>query len=230
MMKQFTLKNWLLCCGVAVVLTGCHWDLWDQERYEPLEQGDFWGEGESSSRGLVEGTVPYKGARTDSAYYKGMDADGNFVASLPTQVTFSKDLLLRGQNRFNINCSPCHGYQGLGNGMITKRGFPNPPAYTDQRLLEVPIGYFYDVMTNGFGRMYSYANRVSVDDRWAIASYIRVLQLSQNATPDLLTEELLNLAKNPPSKVEDAGGHGAPAEGDHDADDNENEEEGQGEH
>ena len=107
--------------------------------------------------------------------------------------------------------------------MIPKRGFPNPPSYMDQRLLEVPIGYFFDVMTNGFGRMYSYATRVSVEDRWAIASYIRVLQLSQYATPDLLTEELLEMAKNPPAVEEDqGGGHG-------EANDNEHEEEGQGE-
>lgn len=230
-MKHVTMKNWILWGLAAVVLTGCHWDLWDQDRFEPLEAGVMFGEGESSSRPLVEGTVPFQGAHTDTAYYKGQDAEGNYIAELPSQVTFSKELLERGQERFTIYCSACHGEQGLGNGMITKRGFPAPPSYTDQRLLEVPVGYFFDVMTNGFGRMYSYASRVTVEDRWAIASYIRVLQLSQNATPDLLTEELLNKAKNPPAVAEDShgGGHdAAPADG-HAADANEKEEEGHGE-
>lgn len=206
-MKQYTLKNWLLWSLAAVVLTGCHWDLWDQDRYEPLEQGDFWGEGENASRGLVEGTVPYQRANLDTVYYKGQDADGDFVSELPKEIVLSKELLHRGQERFNIYCSACHGETGLGNGMITKRGFPAPPSYSDDRLREVPIGYFYDVMTNGFGRMYSYATRIPVEDRWAIAAYIRVLQLSQHATPNLLTEDLLDKAKNPP--VIDDGHHGA---------------------
>ena len=230
-MKLFSLKNGLLCCFSVLVLTGCHWDLWDQDRYEPLEKGDFWGEGESSSRNLVEGTVPYGGARLDTALYKGMDANGDFIPKLPEQIVFSKELLLRGQDRFNIYCIVCHGESGLGNGMIVQRGFPAPPSYMDDRLLEVPIGYFYDVMTNGFGRMYSYANRVSVEDRWAIATYIRVLQFSQHATPDLMTEDMLNLAQNPPVVEEDhGGGHGEAAGDDHEADSSENEDEGQSEH
>jgi len=233
-MERIALKNGLLWCFAVVVLTGCHWDLWDQQRYEPLEQGDFWGEGESSSRGLVEGTVPYLGARLDTAYYKGMDSNGDFITELPARIELDREefeaFLRRGQERFNIYCIVCHGEQGLGDGMIPKRGFPNPPSYMDQRLLDVPIGYFYDVMTNGFGRMYSYATRVPVEDRWAIASYIRVLQLSQYATPDLLTEELLEMARNPSLAAVETGGHDEAAEGDHEAESNEDEKEGQGEH
>ncbi|MFP6584156.1 MAG: cytochrome c [Candidatus Hydrogenedentota bacterium] len=228
-MKHIRLKQWL-AWGVSVfVLTGCHWDLWDQKRYEPLEQGDFWGEGESASRNLVEGTVPYQGAKLDTAYYAGMDANDDFITQLPSQVVLSRELLVRGQERFMMYCSPCHGAQGLGNGIIPKRGFPNPPSYTDQRLLEVPIGYFFDVMTNGFGRMYSYKSRVTVEDRWAIASYIRVLQFRQNATPDLMSEELLTEAKNPPSPESGAHGedHGDDAGESHETN---NEEEVQGEH
>lgn len=241
-MKHLSLKNWLAWGLSIMVLTGCHWDLWDQERYEALEQGDFWGEGETASRDLVEGTVPYGGAKLDTAYFAGMDANDQFISSLPAQIDLTRDFLERGQQRFGIYCAPCHGDQGLGNGMITKRGFPAPPSYTDQRLLEVPIGYFFDVMTNGFGRMYSYKSRISVEDRWAIAAYVRVLQLSQNGTPDKLTEELVNSAKNPP--VRETGGHGhGGGHGDHDAghdehndhDENadghgEQEEEGHGEH
>lgn len=233
-MKRLALKNWLIWCFTAVVLTGCHWDLWNQDRYEPLEQGDFWGEGESSSRGLVEGTVPYLGARLNTAYYKGMDSNDEFITALPARLDLDGEefeiFLRRGQERFNIYCIVCHGEQGLGDGMIPKRGFPNPPSYMDQRLLDVPIGYFYDVMTNGFGRMYSYKSRVSVEDRWAIASYIRVLQLSQYATPDLLTEDLLEKARNSAVAAVDAGGHDDAAAGGHEAESNEDEEEVQGEH
>jgi mono/diheme cytochrome c family protein len=233
-MKHISLKNWMAWGLCLVALTGCHWDLWDQERYEPLEHGDNWGEGESSSRELIEGTVPYQGARLDTAYYKGMDANDDFITALPAQITLSRELLKRGQARFNIYCAPCHGEQGLGDGMIISRGFPTPPSYSDQRLLEVPIGYFYDVMTNGFGRMYSYKSRIPVEDRWAIAAYIRVLQLSQNGTQLNLSEELLELATNPP--LPDAGAHagghevaGENAEG-HSTDQSEQEEEGNGEH
>lgn len=227
-MKHITLKQWLALSLTVIALTGCHWDLWDQDRYEPLEQGDFWGEGEPASRDLVEGTVPYRGAKLDTAYFAGMDANDDYISQLPSQIVLSRELLERGKERFTMYCSPCHGHQGLGNGIITTRGFPNPPSYTDQRLLEVPIGYFFDVMTNGFGRMYSYKSRVTVEDRWAIASYIRVLQFSQNATPDLMSEELLEDAKNPPLPVTDAHGedNGSDAGEIHET----NEEEGQGEH
>jgi mono/diheme cytochrome c family protein len=230
-MKKITLRNWLLWSFTAIFLTGCHWDLWNQQRYEPLEEGDFWGEGESASRPIVEGTVPYLGANLDTVYFKGQDANGDFVKDLPQEIVLSKELLERGRDRFNIYCSACHGESGLGNGMITKRGFPAPPSYTDDRLREVPIGYFYDVITNGFGRMYSYATRITVEDRWAIAAYIRVLQLSQHATADKLTENLLGKAKNPPV-IQDAhsGGHGAAAKGSHEATSNENEDEVHSEH
>ena len=89
-------------------------------------------------------------------------------------------LLQRGQQRFRINCTPCHSELGDGNGMIVQRGFPAPPSYHIERLLQAPTQHFYDVMTNGYGAMYSFAGRVSPPDRWAIAAYIRALQLSQH--------------------------------------------------
>lgn len=181
-------------CALAV--TGCHWDMWNQDRYEPLERGGFFGEGESSSRMLVAGTVPYGMDRLDTHYYEGR-VNGELVTELPRQITLDRALLERGQERFTIYCSLCHGDQGLADGMITKRGFPNPTSYVSQHLLEAPIGYIFDVMTNGFGRMYSYASRVPVEDRWAIAVYVRTLQLSQNATPDLLPADVLAEARNP---------------------------------
>ena len=184
----------LLVCALAVA--GCHLDMWNQDRYEPLEKGGFFGEGESSSRMLVAGTVPYGMDRLDTHYYEGR-VNGELVTELPRQIALDRALLERGQERFGIYCTPCHGYQGLADGMITKRGFPNPTSYVSQHLLEAPIGYFFDVMTNGFGRMYSYASRVPVDDRWAIATYVRTLQLSQNATPDLLPPDVLAEARRP---------------------------------
>ncbi len=184
----------LLLCAMTV--TGCHWDMWNQDRYEPLEKGGFFGEGASSSRMLVAGTVPYGMDKLDTHYYEGR-VNGELVTQLPRQITLDRALLERGQERFGIYCTPCHGEQGLADGMITKRGFPNPTSYISQHLLEAPVGYFFDVMTNGFGRMYSYASRVPVEDRWAIAAYVRTLQLSQNATPDLLPADILAEAQRP---------------------------------
>jgi mono/diheme cytochrome c family protein len=94
------------------------------------------------------------------------------------------DLLERGQERFNIFCRPCHGGLGNGDGVVVERGFPPPPSYHDPRLREAPLGHFFDVVTNGFGRMTSYAARIPPRDRWAIAAYVRALQLSQNAELD----------------------------------------------
>jgi mono/diheme cytochrome c family protein len=93
-----------------------------------------------------------------------------------------RQLVERGKERYDINCLPCHGIVGNGDGMIVKRGFAPPPPYSEQRLRDAPIGHFYDVMTNGYGAMYSYASRVTPRDRWAIAAYIRVLQRSQTAS------------------------------------------------
>ena len=194
----------LLACASAV--SGCHRDMWDQDRFEPLEKGSFFGENESSSRMLVAGTVPYGKDLTDTHFYEGR-VNGELVTELPVQLTLNRALLERGQERFGIYCSPCHGDQGLADGMITKRGFPNPTSYLSQHLLEAPIGYFFDVMTNGFGRMYSYAARVPVKDRWAIATYVRTLQLSQNATPDLLPADILEQARSPQPGQEDQGEH-----------------------
>jgi mono/diheme cytochrome c family protein len=180
----------------AAALTGCHLDMWQQRRYEPLEKGAFFGEGESSSRTPVEGTVPYHLAKLDSHYYQGR-VNGELIDALPAQIPLTAELIQRGHDRFGIYCTPCHGLTGHADGMVVHRGFPQPTSYMDQRLLEAPLGYFFDVMTNGFGRMYSYASRVPVEDRWAIAVYVRTIQLSQNATPDLLPPDVLEQARQP---------------------------------
>jgi mono/diheme cytochrome c family protein len=102
------------------------------------------------------------------------------VNEFPFPVT--KEVILRGQERFNIYCTPCHDRTGGGNGMVTTRGFRHPPSYHIDRLVQAPVGHFYDVMTNGLGAMPDYAAQVEPKDRWAIAAYIRTLQLSQQAT------------------------------------------------
>jgi mono/diheme cytochrome c family protein len=188
-------------CAVigATMLAGCHLDMWQQRRYEALEKGTFFGPGESSSRTPVDGTVAYKMPKTDSHYYQGR-VNGELVDELPQQVTAKwnmEQIVQRGHDRFNIYCAPCHGLTGHADGMVVQRGFPQPTSYMDQRLLEAPVGYFFDVMTNGFGRMYSYASRIPVDDRWAIATYVRTIQLSQNATPELLPADVLEQARKP---------------------------------
>jgi mono/diheme cytochrome c family protein len=127
-------------------------------------------------------TVAQGHADLDSEYFEGKTADGKLVETVPQAVTHEQ--LQRGRERFDIYCSVCHGRTGDGKGMIVQRGFPAPPSYHTARLRTAPIGHFYDVITNGYGVMYSYAARVEPADRWAIAEYIRALQLAQNATVD----------------------------------------------
>lgn len=196
------------CVGV---LTGCHWDMWDNSRLKPLEAETFFGVNASSSRTLLAESVPYKQANLDTIYFAGKNADGSFATQLPDDIQLTRELLLRGMERFAIYCTPCHGYRGEGNGMVVQRGFPVPPSFSIDRLRVAEVGYFYDVMTNGFGRMYSYASRIPVHDRWAIAAYIKALQLSQTGSIETLTPEKFEAVKqhalNPPAPAS-TGGHG----------------------
>ena len=159
--------------------------MYDQEKYEPLEASAFFADG-MSFRSQVDGTVAQGQLRLDEHFYQGK-IQGQLAETLPMAV--DRQLLERGRERFNIFCSPCHDKTGSGNGMIVQRGLKQPPSYHQQRLREVPVGHFFDVMTNGFGVMYSYASRIPVADRWAIAAYIKVLQLSQNLEFDQLPAE-----------------------------------------
>ena len=159
--------------------------MYDQEKYEPLEASAFFADG-MSFRSQVDGTVAQGQLMLDEHFYQGK-IQGQLAATLPMVV--DRQLLERGRERFNIFCSPCHDKTGSGNGMIVQRGLKQPPSYHQVRLREVPVGYFFDVMTNGFGVMYSYASRIPVADRWAIAAYIKVLQLSQNLEFDQLPAE-----------------------------------------
>jgi len=150
----------------------------DAPSYDPLQEAPFFANG-AASRMLVANTVARGQLREDELFYTGK-VNGQPSTEFPMAVT--PEVMARGQERFNVFCSPCHGRTGMGNGMIVQRGFRQPPSYHDERLRNAPVGYFFDVMTNGFGAMQDYAAQVPPADRWAIAAYIRALQLSQGAT------------------------------------------------
>jgi mono/diheme cytochrome c family protein len=170
-----------------IASTGCELRqaMYDQEKYEPLERSTFFADGLSYREQIPE-TVARGQLRLDTHYYEGK-IGGELSDELPVPVT--QELLTRGQERYGIYCTPCHDPTGQGNGIIVKRGLKQPPSLHQQRLRDMPVAYFYDVITNGYGVMYSYASRVPVADRWAIAAYIRTLQLSQNIEFDQLPEE-----------------------------------------
>lgn len=179
-------------CSLALValllLSACGRNMEDQAKAEPFEASRFFADG-SSHRPLPEGTISRGRGGIDPVYFTGQDQDG-MVSELPIELT--TDLLLRGQERYNIYCSPCHDFDGGGAGMIVQKGFPQPSSFQAQRLLDAPVGYFYNAITNGFGRMFPYASRIPVEDRWAIAGYVKALQLSQNASADDVPSEILD--------------------------------------
>jgi mono/diheme cytochrome c family protein len=179
---------------VAMSVAGCHTDMWRQPKHEPLDASEFFADGQAS-RPLLPGTIARDHLREDGAFFTGSE-NGKWIDKMPVEVT--KELVKRGQERYDIYCSPCHGRIGDGKGMIALRGFqlkrPVGNYHTD-RLRNMPVGHFYDVITNGYGAMYSYASRVEPQDRWAIVAYIKALQLSQNATvEDADTEGKAKLA------------------------------------
>lgn len=175
----------VVLAGVLLVLfvAGCNQNMTfqmmgTQPKYLPLAPSDLFQDGQSA-RQLVPDTVARGHTQDDSALFTGK-LNGADVTTFPYPIT--KDIMLRGQERFNIYCAPCHGQTGIGNGIIVQRGFTAPPTLHQDRLRTAPVGHFFDVITNGFGAMSSYADQIPVNDRWAIIAYIRALQLSQNAT------------------------------------------------
>jgi mono/diheme cytochrome c family protein len=164
---------------VIALTCACRIDMHVQPRQNPLSRSDFFAD-QRSARPLVEGTVARGQLHEDSYFYTGKigDTPGNVM---PFAVT--KEVLERGQERFNIFCAPCHSRVGDGNGFVPSRGFSKrPPSFHIERLEKAPAGYFFDVITNGFGIMPDYASQIPVRDRWSIIAYVRALQLSQNAT------------------------------------------------
>jgi hypothetical protein len=163
--------------AMLAATAGCRIDMHLQPYYRPLAKSDFFADGRSA-RMPVDGTVARGDLREDTYFYTGKIGN-NPGDYMPFPVTI--DVLERGRERYNIYCTPCHGRVGDGNGFIPTRGFRRPPSFHIDRLRKVPIGYLFDVDTNGYGVMPDYAAQIAPRDRWCIAAYIRALQLSQNA-------------------------------------------------
>lgn len=190
-----------LALGLVLVLAACGRNMTEQPNLRAYEATPFFADG-SSMQVPPENTVSREFGNIDQGFLTGVNADGSLVAELPVELTAS--LLQRGQQRYDIYCAVCHNYDGDGLGMAVQRGFPQPSSLHASHLQAVPIGYFVQVMTNGFGRMYSYASRVPAGDRWAIAAYIKALQLSQNASEADLPEDMVLEQPDPQTSV--AGG------------------------
>lgn len=205
LMNRDRSKALLLGAGV-LALAGCHTDMWRQPKMEAFAESDFYADG-AGSRPLVPGTIARSHNREDAAYYTGTQ-NRRLVTEIPVKVDMA--LLARGQERFDVYCSPCHGRTGNGQGMIAQRGFTQKRPvgnYHTDRLRNMPVGHFYDVITNGYGTMYSYASRIEPQDRWAIVAYVRALQLSQNAPTALAAGISPDQLSNPP-KVDGQKYHG----------------------
>lgn len=159
-----------IACLLLLGALGCAPLMHQQVRYDPLEASERFPDG-TSARAPVPGTVPRESP----------------PAGEPERYT--REMLERGRVHYEVNCSPCHGLAGFGDGMVMRRGFPRPPSLHEARLREAPDAHFWSVMTNGVGLMYPYADRVTPQERWEIVGYVRVLQLSQAAPVQLLTPD-----------------------------------------
>lgn len=194
----------LLLSAAVLVAVGCRQDMHNQPRVggnRSLRASDFFADGRSE-RNLPYGVVARGQLREDTYFYTGKVGD-NVGTVFPMPVT--QEVLDRGEQRFNVYCTPCHSSVGDARGMIVLRGFRQPPSLHEQRLRNAPVGHFFDVMTAGFGAMPDYAAQITPADRWAIAAYIRALQLSQNATVnEVPAGERGNLAA--PEQVSQIGG------------------------
>ena len=214
-----------LLFAFCLFAVGCRYDMQDQPRYKAHKKSDFFADGKAM-RELPEGTVPRGFLREDKAFFQGktegaqntaatqnpaaapaMDSSGNtlvtdftgLVSEFPLPVT--EDLVNRGEQRYNVFCIVCHGPVGNGDGMIVRRGFSKPPTYNDDRLRNAPVGHFYNVITNGQGKMNSYAAMIPPADRWAIVAYIRALQISQNPNGNMQMNSTNSSNANAPTPI-----------------------------
>ncbi len=196
----------MLAVAVSVLAAGCgiRSDMQDQPRYKVYKKSDFFPD-HLSSRPLPEGSVPRGLLKDNKALYTGKidnpnasvqvetttNAAGNtIVSSFPNDIDefplpVTKELIDRGQDRYNIYCIVCHGPTGNGDGMLPRRGLSTPPTYHDDRLRNAPVGHFFDVISNGWGKMSSYSSQLSAADRWAVVAYVRALQASQDPAQTL---------------------------------------------
>ena len=199
-------RAFLVVCAGGLLLTGCRQDMHDQPRMYPLRPSPVFEDGRSA-RPLLQGVVARGQLREDRAFYTGKGPDDQPAEVYPFAIT--AEVLTRGQQRFNIYCTPCHDYGGTGNGMIVQRGFRRPPSFHTDRLRQQPPGYIVDVIGNGFGAMADYAAQVQPHDRWAIAAYVKTLQYSQNVPVSELTPEMRQKLPAPPA-TQDRGNAASP--------------------
>jgi hypothetical protein len=206
--RSLTVAAQILVTLAFVALTACRQDMHDQPRYKPLAETDFFSD-HRASRPMVEGTVARGHLHIDEARYTGKIA-GQEIEQFP--IPIAKEDIERGETRFNIYCTPCHGRIGDGNGMIVLRGFRQAASFYSDKLVHAPVGHYYDVITNGFGAMPSYASRIQPDDRWRLIAYIRALQLSESASiNDVPADQRQGLTVEPPlSGIAPAGRTPAP--------------------
>ena len=223
-MKRTCSLCWVPLMLGTLVLAGCEsgmHEMYEQPRYDVHEPSSLWANG-NSARPQVRGTVARSsGAEAGSSSGRkgrvpppstpgpvsGVNAQGQPLAQggpaaahgYANPLPITPQLLARGRERFNIYCAPCHSRAGDGDGMIVRRGFPRPPSYHTARLRKAPDSHFYKVISDGYGIMYSYADRVSPHDRWAIVAYIRALQLSQHAPASMLTKQDIEQLRRSPS-------------------------------
>ncbi|HTR42324.1 MAG TPA: cytochrome c [Pseudomonadales bacterium] len=182
--------NIIFTAAMLCLLTACRRDMFSQPKSNPLSKSDFFEDG-AASRPLPPHVIARDNFNNDATFYTGM-VGTNPATEFPYPITRAS--LERGRICFEINCVPCHGEAGEGNGIVVQRGFPTPPSYHIARLRNAPVGHFFDVMTHGYGAMYSFASRTTPQERWDIAAYIRALQLSEHATlADVPTNEVAQL-------------------------------------
>lgn len=186
----------------AAVSAGCRQDMHDAPRYDPLERSDFFADG-SAARPLMAGTVARGHLNEDAYLHTGKNAAGLPVAEFPFAI--SRADLDRGQERFNVFCAPCHGTTGEGNGMVVQRGYRQAQSMHIDRLRTAPVGYFYDVISNGFGVMPDYRSQIPVEDRWRIIAYVRALQASRQATPADVPADVLDQLRKGATAVPASG-------------------------
>ena len=186
---MWTVRAALVLLAVGAAASACRpLDMYDQAKYEPYEQSELFPD-QRSARLPPPGAVPRSSDKHNAITMTNQD-----LAALQEE---PMTILRRGQERYNIFCSPCHGAAGYGDGMIVQRGFTRPPSFHSERLRNLPAGYFYSITTAGFGAMPAYATQIPPKDRWAITAYIQALQLSQNVAVDTLPEALRQNLEKP---------------------------------
>ena len=202
--SQFARRLLILSC---VLVSACRQDMHDAPRYEPLEASAFFSNGQSARLPVANTVSRAPLADNDELLYTGK-INGTTANLFPMPVT--NELMQRGQERFNIFCAPCHGRTGKGDGVVVQRGMRTPPSLHEDRLRAASVGYFFDVMTHGFGAMQDYAAQISVEDRWAIAAYERALQFSQRATVGDVPDDRRADLDRPAAPAAEAPTPGAP--------------------